>query len=147
MGVGSSYRRVSGKGTKRFMRFPEKQDYPLTVETLKEFLLEPAILYIESLNGINGERRADYHQYLSNFIYDFLQPPNTKNKNWNHHWLYDCRGSNIHTSNYMLDITDFLDESIGLPLHRKLKHFEVKLYARKLVNALIQSLEKFRENL
>ena len=110
------------------------------LEKLRRAVFYPACQYVRICNGHSevGEFKADYHKFICNAIYDYLFPSASPTE-----WLQDCRGTDIREAT--LDITDFLDEQIGLPLDRPLTARETKIFGNKFISKLFENLEMFRE--
>lgn len=117
---------------------------PIDEEKLAE--LEPCCQYISVILGKDeAGKKGDYNTKISNLIYDHLRPPDKSNPDWNIHWLRYERGAEIHICPEMHNITDFLDETIGLPLNKHLKPFEIKRFARKLITLFVDLLPVFEK--
>lgn len=102
---------------------------------LRESMLHPAREYIQIATGFgHGEFKFEFHKQLCDEIFDYLFPSNAE-------YLSDYRSLDIHDE--MLDVVDFLDEAIGLPI-RKLTNREINLYANKLITRLWADFDKYR---
>jgi hypothetical protein len=112
----------------------------MTLAELKEKLFYPASQYVQICNGFSGrgENKGHYHNHICNTIYDFLFPSNLPES-----WRKDYRGCEIREAS--TDITDCLDEQIGLPLERRLSEREIKIYTYKFINKLIENLDLFKK--
>jgi len=94
---------------------------------------QPAREYIAIAAGYGaGALKFEYHRKLCDVIYDHLFPGDTE---------FESRSIVIHDAT--LDVVDFLDETIDLPL-RKLTEREEIMYSNRLINRLWSNLELYK---